>query len=281
MLKALGSTNKKIDIEFIQKEIMMMVAASVSRLTPQSLEKIITQTFALDRTRSRQLIKDLIASGELEYTHEFGSTHLVLSFNKPVRISDHVVVKPPGHRFKSAPGDVVIRIQPGAAFGDGRHPTTRLSVRAIEYVLKTVRPKWLGADSSVLDIGTGSGILAMTAVRLGVKRGLAVDTDPNAVAEARENVVLNNLQDRLTISDRQIESIDASFSLVIANLRYPSLKNYYPQISKLTNTDGRVILSGFRPREQGDLTDLYTARSYRCIWTAAEIDWAATALKKM
>ncbi len=270
-----------MDIEKIEKAILENATASTARLTPQHLEQTICATYGLDKSRAKAVLKDLVVKGELEYTYEFGSTYLVPSFNKPVRISDHVVVKPPGHRFKPAPGDVVISIQPGAAFGGGRHPTTRLSVRAIEYVLKTLRPNWLSADCSVLDIGTGSGILAIVAVCLGVNKGLAIDIDPCAIAEAGENLDLNHLQDRLVISDRKIESIDASYSLVTANLRYPSLKNLYPQITKRTDTGGGVVLSGFRNHERQDLLGLYAGRHFEAVWNADELDWSAIVLKKI
>jgi ribosomal protein L11 methyltransferase len=270
-----------MDIQPIEKAILENVAASPIRLTPQQLEKTISTTHGLDKAHTKTLLKDLVAKGELEYTYEFGSTYLVLSFNKPVRISDHVVVKPPGHRFQPAPDDVVISIQPGAAFGGGRHPTTRLSVRAIEYVLKKVRPNWLGADCSVLDIGTGSGILAIAAIGLGVKKGLGIDIDPCAIAEAAENRDLNLLQGRLAISDRKIEIIDASYSLVIANLRYPSLKSIYPQMIRLTDSNGWLVLSGFRVNELQNLTKLYTERHFESVWTADEQEWAAIVLKKM
>jgi ribosomal protein L11 methyltransferase len=206
---------------------------------------------------------------------------MVLSFNKPVRISDYVVIQPPGHRFKPAPDDVVIRIQPGAAFGGGRHPTTRLSVRAVEYVLKKVRPSWLSADCSVLDIGTGSGILAIVAICLGIKKGLGLDIDPCAIAEAGQNRDLNRLQDRLAIADRKIETIDASYSLVVANLRYPSLKQLYPQMIRLTDGSGWLVLSGFRVNEMRDLEAVYTGRHFESLWAADEQDWAAVALRKI
>jgi ribosomal protein L11 methyltransferase len=144
-----------------------------------------------------------------------------------------------------------------------------------------VSPDGLNQRCSVLDIGTGSGILAMAAVCLGVKKGLGIDIDPCAIAEARDNIALNHLQDQLVISNRKIDAIDQDFSMVIANLRYPSLKKFYPQISKLTDTNGWVALSGFRSHEQDDLMDLYTAKNFECIWTAAEIDWAAAVLKKI
>ncbi|MGD8412576.1 MAG: 50S ribosomal protein L11 methyltransferase [Desulfobacterales bacterium] len=270
-----------MDLHRIEAAILKKIATSPARLTPQHLEKTITATYGLDKIRAKAVLKNLVARGELEYSYEFGSTFLVLSFNKPVRISDHVVVKPPGHRFKPAPDDVVIRIQPGAAFGGGRHATTRLSVRALEYVLKTVRPSWLGADCSVLDIGTGSGILAMAAVYLGIKKGLGIDIDPCAIAEAGANVDLNHLQDRLVISERKIEALDTAYSLVMANLRYPTLKNLYPQILQLTDNGGWMVLSGFRLHEMQNLLGLYAGRHLEAVWTADEHDWAAIALKKI
>lgn len=273
--------NKKLDHKLIQKEIMEIIAASPVRISPQYFEKTISETYDLEKTRVKQMLKDLIGQGELEYTYEFGSTYLVRSFSKPVRIATHVVIMPAGHSYSPAPDDVVIQIKSGAAFGGGRHPTTRLSVKAIEYVLKIVSPGGLNKRCSVLDIGTGSGILAIAAVCLGVKKGFGIDIDPCAIAEARDNLALNHLQDQLVISDRDIDSFDQTFSMVIANLRYPSLKNFYPQISKLTDPNGWVVLSGFRPHERDDLMDLYTAEYFRCIWTADEIDWAAAVLKKI
>jgi ribosomal protein L11 methyltransferase len=269
-----------MDIQRIEKAILENVAASTARLTPRQLEKTISSTYGLNKTRTRALLKELVAKGELEYTYEFGSTFMVPSFNKPVRISDYVVVQPPGHGFKAAPDDVVIRIQPGAAFGGGRHPTTRLSVRAVEYVLKKVRPDWLNTDCSVLDIGTGSGILAIAAICLGIKKGLGLDIDPCAIAEAAENRDLNRLQDRLVIADRKIEAIDASYSLVVANLRYPSLKQLYLQMIRLTASSGWLVLSGFRVHEMRDLEALYAGGHFEAVWTADEQDWAAIVLKK-
>lgn len=270
-----------MDIQRIENAILETVATSAARLTPQHLEKTISAIYGLDKTRAKAVLKDLVARGELEYTNEFGSTYLVVSFNKPVRISAHVVVKPPGHRFQPAPDDVVIRIQPGAAFGGGRHPTTRLSVRAIEYVLKTVSPNWLSADCSVLDIGTGSGILAIAAVCLGVNKGRGIDVDPCAIAEADENLDLNHLQDRLVVSDQKIETIDAAYSLVIANLRYPSLVRYSTRIAKLTAGNGWVVLSGFRAHERHDVWRHYTGRHFEPVWSVDELDWAAVVLKKI
>jgi len=270
-----------MDIHQIRKAIIEHVAASAFKITPRHLEKTITDTYSLDKSRTKALLKDLVAQGELEYAYEFGSTYLVPSFNKPVRISAHVVIMPPGHQYSQAPDDVIIQIKPGAAFGGGRHPTTRLSVKGIEFLLKEVRPDWLNKDCSVLDIGTGSGILAMVAVCLGIKKGIGIDIDPCAVAEAGENVALNDYQHRLTMSGTKIDAINPSFSMVIANLRYPSLKKLYPQVIRLTDPDGWAVLSGFRPHEKQDLLDFYTARYFECIWAADQVGWSAAVLKRI
>jgi ribosomal protein L11 methyltransferase len=269
-----------MDIQQIQNAILEKVSASPTRLTPQNIEKTISETCGLNKTDAKSVLKELVARGELEYTYEFGSTYLVRSFNKPVRIADHVVLVPMGQSLRPATDEMVIQIKPGAAFGGGRHPTTRLSISAIEYILKRLRPNFLNRDCSVLDIGTGSGILAIAAVCLGIKKGLGIDIDPCAIAEARENIILNNLQNRIVISDRKIDSIDQAFTMVVANLRYPSLKKLYPRMLELTGSGGWVVLSGFRPYEQADLLGRYTAGYFKCIWTADENDWAAAILKK-
>ena len=270
-----------MDIEGIRNTIFENVAASSTRLTPRHLEKTIIEIHGLDKPHAKAVLKGLVTRGQLEYIYEFGSTYLVPSFNKPVRVSPHVIVKPPGHRYRHAPDDVVFQIKPGAAFGGGRHPTTRLSINAIEYTLKTAGPDRLNQHCSVLDIGTGSGILAITAVCLGIQKGLGIDIDPCAISEARENIALNSLENRIDISDRQLDSIDQVFTMVIANLRYPSLKKFCPQISQLTQKGGWVVLSGFRPHERTDLLDLYTNRYFKSIWVADENHWVAAALEKV
>lgn len=270
-----------MNIQQIRKTIAEQVAASVFKITPQQLAKNIAQAYGLDKPRTKALLKDLVVQGELEYAYEFGTTYLVPSYDKPVRISAHVVLTPPGHHYRGAPDDVIIQIKPGAAFGNGRHPTTRLSVKGIEFILKRVRPDWLNKDCAVLDIGTGSGVLAIVAVCLGIKKGIGIDIDPCALAEARENIALNNYQNRLTISDVEIDAINASFSMVVANLRYPSLKKLYRQVARLTDACGWAVLSGFRRYERQDLLDLYTARDFRCIWAADALGWSAAVLKKI
>lgn len=111
--------------------------------------------------------------------------HAWKKFYKPMRIGRRVVLKPSWEAFDADPDDLVIELDPGMAFGTGLHPTTRLCVAALEQV---VQP-----GDHVLDIGTGSGVLAIVAAKLGAATVVATDIDPIAVKSARENVALNHI----------------------------------------------------------------------------------------
>jgi ribosomal protein L11 methyltransferase len=260
---------------------LKIVATSPSRLTPPALEKRLSENIDLEKTEIKALIKNLIARGELTYTYEFGSTFLEISFNKPIRISNAVVIKPPEHQYQPQSGDVVLKIKPGAAFGDGRHPTTRLAVRGIEYVLRQFESDLPQTPDqrTVLDIGTGSGILILAAVRLGMRNGLGIDIDPCARAEAAENILINDLTPRIKISDQYLETIDESFFMVTANLRLPTLKKISPILRKIISPNGYMVISGVRSHESDDLIDKYSTKGFQKLWMENEHDWAGIVLK--
>ena len=257
-----------------------MVAESIVRITPPALEKTLIESHGMTKKQVKAVIRDLVSEGELAYTYEFGNTFLELSFNKPVRVSTHVVLKPPAHHYQPDSEDVVIKIKPGAAFGDGRHPTSRLAVRGIEYVLKQFNIDVAADNSRILDIGTGSGILVLTAVKMGIHRGMGIDIDPAARSEARENVSLNRLAEQIEISDQYLESIEGPFNLVTANLRYPTLKKIGSCLRKITVPKGFIVFSGIRNHESADLIKAYGRKNFEFLWQDETHDWAGVAFKK-
>jgi ribosomal protein L11 methyltransferase len=265
----------------VQNHVLQVVADSTVRVTPPALEKTLMESHGLTRNQIKAVIRDLVSAGELVYTYEFGSTFLELSFNKPVRVSTHVVLKPPGHHFQPQSQDVVIKIKPGAAFGDGRHPTSRLAVRGIEYVLKQFNTDVTADPSRVLDIGTGSGILVLTSVRMGIDRGVGIDIDPAARSEARENVSLNLLAEQIDISDQYLESIEGPFILVTANLRYPTLKKIGSYLRKITVPEGFIVFSGIRSHESADLIKAYDRKSFETLWQDETHDWTGVVFKRI
>jgi len=222
----------------------------------------------------------LVSSGELTYTYEFGHTFLERSFIKPVRISRHVVLTPPNHLDLSEPKDVIVQIKPGASFGIGNHPSTRLAIKAIEFLLLSDSAIMRQKDRTVLDIGTGSGVLVLTAVLGGMAEGLGIDIESCARVEAAENVKINGLEDRIIISGQSLATLDQRFALVLANLRCPSLNKLFVRMTDVTEKGGFLILSGIKNGEVDDLLEVYTQTYFKALWTATELGWAGVVLQK-
>lgn len=269
------------DNKSITKAILETVSGSREKITPIALEKIASKKFALEKKQVKSIIQGLIATGELTYTYQYGSTFLEKSFNRPVRISKHVVIKPLENSFASKPGDVVINLAQGASFGTGQHPTTRLAVKGIEYALKECDYFKGSKKTCLLDVGTGSGILVIAAVLMGIQKGMGLDFDPCAIAEARENIKLNGLEHKIDICDRAFEKIDRVFSMITANLRYPTIKRLLPYMYKTVHTKGLVVLSGIKTDEIKDLLDLYKENNFLCRWKEPEQDWVGVVFEKV
>jgi len=250
------------------------------RQTPADILKALSHPPVFPKTAVQEAIRELVASGALAYTAEYGRTFLEPSFDRPVRVSERIVLTPPGRDVPPGPGEIVVRLRPGAAFGVGRHPTTRLSLRGIEFALSgdgAARPR---AGSRVLDIGTGSGVLAIAAVKLGIENGVGLDIDPCAVAEASHNVMLNGLAGRIAISDRGLEGLEGVFSLVVANLRLPTLARLAAAIAALTMPGGALVVSGVQQEEQAAVCAAYGRQRFECAWSVAEDRWVGLVLYK-
>jgi ribosomal protein L11 methyltransferase len=127
-----------------------------------------------------------------------------------LRIGERIVIQPSWLDYDAGPEDVVIRLDPGMAFGTGLHPTTQICLRALE---DFVQP-----GMEVLDLGTGSGILAIAAAKLGAARVLAVDNDPQAVVVARRNVIDNGVGDRVQVREGSLLDISDYYDLVVVNI---------------------------------------------------------------
>jgi ribosomal protein L11 methyltransferase len=158
-------------------------------------------------------------------------------FFKPVQVTQKVVVKPPWSQVRLKKAQLLIEITPGMAFGTGTHATTKLCIQALEVSL---RKKGL----SVLDVGTGSGILSIIAARLGAKEVLGLDIDGVAIENARENVKKNGVSDIVTIRKRRIGDIQKRFDLIVANIDHRSLRRLRMPLLRHLKYKGFLILSG-------------------------------------
>ena len=165
---------------------------------------------------------------------------------KPLKVTDRLVIRPPWEEYAAQPGETVITIYPGMAFGTGRHASTLLCLRALEQVWEE-QPPGPGSPWQVLDVGTGTGILALSAARYGAAV-LAIDLDPEAVAAALENVRLNNLVDRVLVEETPLASLRQQFSLIMANITAPDLLQLADALTARLLNDGVLIISGFPGR---------------------------------
>ena len=159
-------------------------------------------------------------------------------FFKPIMVTEKLLICP---SWENPPEDhaamEIIIMDPGLAFGTGSHPTTRMCLAAIE----TIK---LGGSKRFLDVGTGSGILSIYAVRCGYGEVLGIDIDPDALKWAEKNLVLNNVQDAVSLSEAPVNKLKKSFYLVAANLILDEILLQLPVLDKLVEKAGYIILSG-------------------------------------
>ena len=269
----------------VEKLTLKRVAESSRRLCSGELEKALTKQFGLKRRQAGSIIRRLVKSGELVYTYELGCSFVEISFQKPVRITDRLVLVPAGMSYPGRPAEVTVYLKSGAAFGSGQHPTTRLALRGIAFALGSGGPLNLTgrrAGAAVLDVGTGSGVLVVAAAKLGIDRGIGLDIDPCAGAEARENVRLNDLGERIRIAVQSLDEQDVGrgFVMITANLRLPSLVQMCRRFAELVADDGCIVLSGIRADEIQRLIDAYDRQGFRPCWQATENGWAGVVFTK-
>jgi ribosomal protein L11 methyltransferase len=188
---------------------------------------------------------------------------------KPLRVGSNIIVCPTWERVEQTGEDRIIRLDPGQAFGTGGHFTTRLCLKALEEASGRT-----GFLDQVLDVGTGTGILALVAAVLGARAVLAIDSDPLAVESARGHVRLNNLEGVIHVELASPESIRGPFSLILANLTYQDLEKLAPVLKHLLAPRGCLIVSGFLAHQAGALIARLVRKKvpFQCLYL--EDEWA-------
>lgn len=157
-------------------------------------------------------------------------------YYKPTKIGKKIVIKPIWEDYKAEGEDLIVELDPGMAFGTGTHETTRMCVEALERYTKE--------DTVVFDIGTGSGILAIVAAKLGAKHVVGVDLDPVAVDSAKENLTFNDVNNIEILEGNLLDVVDGKADLVVANIIAEIICILTPDVKKALNKDGIFITSG-------------------------------------
>jgi ribosomal protein L11 methyltransferase len=195
--------------------------------------------------------------------------------HKPMRIGPRVIVHPPWDAPAVAAREVLVAIDPGMAFGTGSHPTTALCLERLDELLA----EYPGAD--VLDVGTGSGILAIGAVLLGAGRVCGTENDPVALEAARRGTALNGLAPgRLELLLSEPDQVPGTFGVVVANILLNTLVELAPAIAARVAPSGRLVLSGLLA-EQGDEAEAaYRAQGLRTVGRKQREEWIRVELER-
>ncbi len=194
---------------------------------------------------------------------------------KPFAIIPGLVIAPTWEPYEAQGQEQVIVMDPGMAFGTGHHATTSLSLQLLQKALtgKT--------DSSVLDVGTGTGILGMAAALFGAARVMAIDNDPFAVTAAKENRDRNRLQQVMEVELTPLASLTTPYSLVIANIVHDVLLELAPDLGRLTAKGGQLILSGILQGQQvTNIVSCFEKLGFSLQQQEEKLEWAALLLAK-
>jgi ribosomal protein L11 methyltransferase len=193
-----------------------------------------------------------------------------------LRVGQHIVIRPTWRRHRRQPGDVVIAMDPGMAFGTGLHPTTRLCLAALE----PLAARGALADARVLDVGCGSGILAIAALKLGAGSALGVDTDPIAIEATDANARRNRLARRVRARAGSLPSGEPPFDVVLANLIAGVLVMLAPALRDEIRPGGTLLASGIFIDREAEVVAAFEGLGLEVVARTIEGEWIALEVRR-
>jgi ribosomal protein L11 methyltransferase len=194
-------------------------------------------------------------------------------FFRPDRVTERLTVFPAWEPIPKHIEDHLIKIEPGLAFGTGQHPTTRMCLEAMERV--AVQGSW-----AMLDVGTGSGILAIYGAKLGASRVVALDVDPEAIRSAEGNIRLNHLSEAIELSMMPLEKMKDRFSLLTANLTLVVILQLFPHFSRCVDQGGWLILSGLLIDQAKEVEEHFPKYGFSEYEALHQAEWACIIARK-
>jgi ribosomal protein L11 methyltransferase len=210
--------------------------------------------------------------------HEADWAQAWKAFFPVLHIGRRVVIRPTWRRHRRALGEIVLALDPGMAFGTGLHPTTRLCLAALEGLAdagRLARGSARDGSARVLDVGIGSGILAIAAGLFGAGELVGVDPDPIAVAASAANARRNRLAGRLNVRTGSLPSGAGPFDVVLANLIASLLVALAPQLRDELSTGGTLLASGIFVDREPEVREAFAAAGLRVVDRSFEAEWVA------
>ena len=245
--------------------------ASVSVYLPAERSIAEAMTFIRERLKEASLEPIKV---ETVGVHEEDWANSWKDYYKPLRIGKRLVIVPAWEKYEEGENDLIVRMDPGMAFGTGTHETTRLVIELLE--------KYTKPGCRMLDVGTGSGILAICASKLGAGECFAYDIDPMAVRVANENIKDSGLENiHCEVSDL-LKQADRSrpYDLICANLVADIIIRMVPDLSPFMAEHTVLLASGIISARADDVIACFDKYGYEIVEKSVENDWCALAVKK-
>jgi len=190
-----------------------------------------------------------------------------------IHVNDKIVIKPTFRDYDPNPGQIVLTIDPKMSFGTGEHQTTKLVLMFLE--------KYTKSGARVLDVGSGSGILAIASIKLGARHATAVDIDEWCYDNAVENSKLNNVNDSIEVLQGEITDIkESEFDLILANIQKNILLEIASEIYNRLKPGGIVILSGLLDNDEADIKSGFTSLGMKFLEIKSLDSWIALVFQK-
>ncbi len=163
-------------------------------------------------------------------------------------VGRRLVVQPSWREYEARPGDCVVHLDPGCAFGSGGHATTRQALEFTERLIDAAAPRL----QSLLDVGCGSGIIAIAGALLGAEPVTALDVDPDSVVASAENAERNGVRERVTVRADPLSALETAHDIVVANILSHVLLSLRPDLLRLVRPGGHLILAGILVTEEAE-----------------------------
>lgn len=193
-------------------------------------------------------------------------------YYKPTKVGENIVVKPTWEDYEEKPGEVVVELDPGMAFGTGTHETTRMCIKALEKKVKK--------DTTVFDIGTGSGILSIAAAKLGAKHVVGVDLDPVAVESAKKNLEFNKVNNIEILYGDLMEVVEGKANIVVANILADIIMFLSEGVRAFIEDEGYFIASGILNTQRDKVADKLKALDFIIEEVMEDGEWICIIAKK-
>ncbi|WP_291560387.1 MULTISPECIES: 50S ribosomal protein L11 methyltransferase [unclassified Clostridium] len=192
-------------------------------------------------------------------------------YYKPTKIGDKIIIKPIWENYEPKDNDVIVELDPGMAFGTGTHETTRMCIKSLE--------KYVDKNSVVFDIGTGSGILSISASKLGAEKVIAVDLDPVAVDSARKNVSYNHMDNVEVLHGDLMEVVEGKADIVVANIIADVIIFLAEDVKEFIKREGYFISSGIILSRQEDVINKLKSCGFEILEVINDGEWACIVSK--